>query len=216
MAETQSANEQPANPPADPLGDLPQPTVVRRGRFVPSLIWLVPLVAAIVGIGVLISSYRATGQKITITFQSAEGIEAGKTEVRYKEVVIGHVRGVALSDDNSRVVVHVELDHRAHGFAVADARYWVVRPRVGLGGVSAWAPCFPAPISAPMRPHRRTKRKISPVWKRRPPCCTATRDAASPCAATIWVRSISAHRCITGASAWVASPAINSTTTATR
>jgi paraquat-inducible protein B len=140
MAETRSDN----NPSADndPLADLPQPTVVHRRRFAPSLIWFVPLVAAIVGAGVLISSYRSAGPKIAITFQSAEGIEAGKTEVRYKEVVIGHVHGVALSEDNSRVIVHVELERHSHGFAAADARYWVVRPRVGFGGVSGLGTLF--------------------------------------------------------------------------
>ncbi|MDR3385748.1 MAG: MlaD family protein [Rudaea sp.] len=127
---------------ADPLHDLPQPTFVQRGRFAPSLIWLVPLVAAIVGAGVLVSSYRSVGQKIKITFQSAEGIDAGKTEVRYKEVVIGRVGGVALSEDNSRVIVNVELDRHSHGFAVRDARYWVVRPRVGFGGVSGLGTLF--------------------------------------------------------------------------
>ena len=128
--------------PTDPLSDLPQPTVVQHRRFVPSLIWLVPVVAAIVGAGVLISSYRAVGPKITISFESAEGIEAGKTEVRYKEVVIGHVRGVALSEDNARVIVHVELERHSHGFNAADARYWVVRRGVGLGGVSGLGTLF--------------------------------------------------------------------------
>ena len=138
MPETRNDDDQ----PTDPLSDLPQPIMVQRRRFVPSLIWLVPVVAAIVGAGVLISSYRAAGPKITITFQSAEGIEAAKTEVRYKEVVIGHVRGVALSEDNERVIVHVELDRHSRGFNATDARYWVVRPRVGLGGVSGLGTLF--------------------------------------------------------------------------
>lgn len=134
MTEMQEKNER--------LDDLPQPTVAQRRRFIPSLIWLVPLLAAIVGASVLIESYRSVGAKISISFQSAEGIEAGKTQVRYKEVVIGRVHAVSLSDDNARVLVHVELDRHAHGFAVDDARYWVVRPRVGLGGVSGLSTLF--------------------------------------------------------------------------
>ena len=124
------------------LDDLPQPTVVERRRFMPSLIWLVPLLAAIVGGSVLIGSYRSIGAKIVISFQTAQGIEAGKTQVRYKEVVIGHVHGVSLSEDNAHVLVHVELDRHAHGFDVDDARYWVVRPRVGMGGVSGLSTLF--------------------------------------------------------------------------
>ncbi|HZP65464.1 MAG TPA: MlaD family protein [Rudaea sp.] len=128
--------------PRDPLADLPAPAERRVPRFAPSLIWLVPLVAAITGAVLLIGNWRAAGPRITISFQSAEGVEAGKTQVRYKEVVIGRVTAVALSADNSRVEVQVDLDARAHGFAVADARYWVVRPRIGLGGVSGLGTLF--------------------------------------------------------------------------
>ncbi|MGA9333036.1 MAG: MlaD family protein [Rudaea sp.] len=129
----------------DSLNDLPQPEVVRRRRFIPSLIWLVPLLAAIVGASVLIGSYRSIGPKITISFQSAEGIEEGKTQVRYKDVVIGRVHRVSLSKDNSLVLVHVELNRGVHGFAVDDAHYWVVRPRVGVGGVSGLGTLFSGP-----------------------------------------------------------------------
>lgn len=126
----------------EPLADLPQPVERPASRVFPSLIWLVPLVAALCGGFLLISNWRSAGSKIDITFQSAEGIEAGKTQVRYKEVVIGRVSGVALSDDNSRVIVRVELDRHAHGFDVSDARYWVVRPRIGLAGVSGLGTLF--------------------------------------------------------------------------
>ena len=122
--------------PGGALADLPEPIEKRRSRFIPSLIWLVPLVAAIAGAALLIANWRSAGDKIEVSFQSAEGVEAGKTQVRYKEVVIGRVTAVNLSDDNARVVVHIELDRRAHGFSAVDARYWVVRPRIGLGGVS--------------------------------------------------------------------------------
>ncbi len=56
--------------------------------------------------------------------------------MRYKEVVIGRVTGIVLSDDHTHVLVHVRLDQREKHFAAADTRFWVVRPRLGLGGVS--------------------------------------------------------------------------------
>jgi len=121
---------------SDPLADLPAPIERRQSRFVPSLIWLVPLAAAIAGATLVLTKWRSIGDRIEITFQSAEGLEAGKTQVRYKEVVIGRVIGVGLSEDNARVIAHVELDRRAHGFTASDARYWVVRPRIGLAGVT--------------------------------------------------------------------------------
>jgi paraquat-inducible protein B len=130
------------NSPGEAANELPTPTVVKRGRFSPSLIWIVPLVAAISGLTLVAKSYHAAGPRITVSFQTAEGIEPDKTEVRYKEVVIGKVRGVELSDDHTRVLVHIHLDKRAADFAAEDTRFWVVRPRVSVGGVSGLTTLF--------------------------------------------------------------------------
>jgi len=119
-----------------PLPDLPAPALRRTRRFAPSLVWIVPAVAVIAALSLTLRSYLTIGPKITVSLQSAEGIEAGKTQVRYKEVVIGHVTGIVLSDDHNRVLVHIRLDQRDRDFAVADTRFWVVRPRLGLAGVS--------------------------------------------------------------------------------
>ncbi|WP_049623251.1 intermembrane transport protein PqiB [Frateuria defendens] len=115
--------------------DLPEP-VVRRSRVGISLIWLVPVLAAVVGLSLVINSWMQAGPTITITFQTASGIDPGKTQVKYKSVVIGRVERVTLAPDRSHVEVEVALDKRAKGFAAADTRFWVVRPRIGLGGVS--------------------------------------------------------------------------------
>lgn len=115
--------------------DLPQPVVHRR-RLGASLIWLVPILAAAVGLSLVVHSWLQAGPSITISFQSAEGLDAGKTPVKYKNVVIGKVTHIRLSPDRSKVLVNVALDKSAEGFARADTRFWVVRPRIGLGGVS--------------------------------------------------------------------------------
>lgn len=117
------------------VGDLPQPTV-RRRRFGASLIWLVPVIAAAVGLSLAINSWLQAGPQITISFQSAEGLDTGKTSVKYKNVVIGKVGKIRLSNDRSHVTVNVALEKSAEGFATADTRFWVVRPRIGLGGIS--------------------------------------------------------------------------------
>jgi paraquat-inducible protein B len=122
--------------PGEPLPDLPAPAVRRAKRFAPSLVWVVPVVAAIAALSLTLRTYLSIGPHITVSFQTAEGLEAGKTEVRYKEVVIGHVTGIVLSEDHSHVLVHIVLDHREKDFAVSDTRFWVVRPRLGLAGVS--------------------------------------------------------------------------------
>ena len=123
-------------PPASPQReDLPQPAV-RSSRGGLALIWLVPALAAVVGISLLVHSWLQSGPSIEITFNAAEGLDAGKTQVKYKNVVIGKVDKIRLSKNRSHVVVRVALDKSAESFATKGTRYWVVRPRIGLGGVS--------------------------------------------------------------------------------
>ncbi|MEX3555388.1 MAG: MlaD family protein [Burkholderia gladioli] len=119
------------NPP-----ELPEAVVTRRSGWLPSLIWLAPLVAALIGIGLVVKSVFDRGPEITISFRSAEGLEPGKTQVKYKDVEIGTVKTIKLSKDLSHVLVDVQLKKEAEDFAVKGSRFWVVRPRVGASGVS--------------------------------------------------------------------------------
>jgi len=115
--------------------DLPQPVVQHR-RFNVAVIWLIPILAALVGLSLVIHAWLDAGPVISISFQSAEGLVAEKTQVKYKNVVIGRVGQIRLSQDRSHVIVKVDLDKSAESFARTDTRFWVVRPRIGLGGVS--------------------------------------------------------------------------------
>lgn len=114
---------------------LPEP-VVKHRRFNASWIWLVPAIAALVGLSLVINAWRQQGPAITISFQTAQGLESGKTVVKYKDVVVGKVTHIRLSPDHSKVIVKVDLEKSAGNIAVSDSRFWVVRPRIGLGGVS--------------------------------------------------------------------------------
>ena len=115
--------------------DLPEP-VVSKPRVNASLVWLVPVIAALVGLSLVIHAWYEAGPSINISFQTAEGLDPGKTPVKYKSVIIGKVTAVRLSEDRTHVVAKVGLEKSAKGFATADSRFWVVRPRIGLGGVS--------------------------------------------------------------------------------
>ena len=115
--------------------DLPEP-VVNKPRVNASLVWLVPVLAALVGLSLVLHAWYEAGPSINVSFQSAEGLDPGKTPVKYKSVTIGKVTAVRLSEDRSHVVAKVALDKSAKSFATADSRFWVVRPRIGLGGVS--------------------------------------------------------------------------------
>ena len=115
---------------------LPQATAVpkRRMRFSP--VWIIPILAAVVAIGVAVERIINEGPSVTIVFRSAEGIEAGKTFLKYKDVNIGQVTAVRLSEDYDKVVVTAKIAKSAAGLMVEDARFWVVRPRFALTGVS--------------------------------------------------------------------------------
>ncbi|MDR6677897.1 intermembrane transport protein PqiB [Pseudomonas oryzihabitans] len=117
----------------DALAPTPE---VRRSRWSVSLIWLVPIVAALIGLSMVVHSWASRGPAITVTFLTAEGLEAGKTQVKYKNVVIGTVTDIQLAPDRDRVIITIDLEKSAEGFATQGARYWVVRPRFGVSGVS--------------------------------------------------------------------------------
>ncbi len=132
QAGQQPGGDAPAAPPA-----LARPHVVRRRDWVPSLIWLIPVIAALVGITLVAKVLWNRGPEVVITFKTAEGLEANKTAVKYKDVQIGTVQSIRLARDRSHVRVTVELDkNAASGFTAKDARYWVVRPRFDTSGVS--------------------------------------------------------------------------------
>ncbi|RJG05761.1 MCE family protein [Noviherbaspirillum cavernae] len=122
--------------PDAPIPDLPTPQVARQRNWLPSLIWLIPLVAALVGIALVVKVLSERGPVITITLRSAEGLEAGKTKVKYKDVDIGTVQTIALARDLSHVLVTVQLQKEAEKFTAADTRFWVVRPRMEASGIS--------------------------------------------------------------------------------
>ncbi|MEO8278465.1 MAG: MlaD family protein [Ideonella sp.] len=112
------------------------PRVVKANRLRFSLVWLVPIIAIMIGASLLIRNYLETGPEIEIEFTTAEGLEAGKTEVRFKEVAVGRVERVSLRDDHKRVVAIVRLDRSAATMAREDTQFWVVRPRIGTAGIS--------------------------------------------------------------------------------
>ena len=115
---------------------IPMPEKRGQRDWIPSLIWLIPILAAVIGISLAVNTWFQRGPEITIIFNSAEGLEAGKTKVKYKEVDIGTVQSLTLSEDRSHVLVSVQLKKEARSFTAADSRFWIVRPRIAGSGVS--------------------------------------------------------------------------------
>jgi paraquat-inducible protein B len=106
----------------------------RRRRF--SLVWVIPLVTVAIGAWLAWHTLSQRGPTITITFQTAEGLQAGQSHVRHKEVDMGTVSSVALSPDLSRVIVTVEMNANAIPLLTTKAQFWVVKPRLFAGSIS--------------------------------------------------------------------------------
>ena len=119
----------------DPSG-LPQATVVPKRRARISIVWIIPILATVVAVGIAVQRIMNEGPTITIVFKAAEGLEAGKTTIKYKDVSIGQVKKVELSPDHSKVVVTAKMSKSAADLMVEDAKFWVVEARVTLSGVS--------------------------------------------------------------------------------
>ena len=122
--------------PSSPTGSLPLPRVARKPKRNLAWVWLIPIIAALVGLSIIWNTVSKQGPKISIVFQSASGLEVGKTQIRYRDVVIGTVKAIRLSQKRDSVIVDAELTKDAAGLAHTGTRFWIVKPRVGLGGVS--------------------------------------------------------------------------------
>ena len=113
---------------------LPEADVARKSRF--SLIWLIPLLAALIGSWLAYKYYTEQGTMIVINFEQASGIEARKTPIKYKDVEVGMVRKVGLSPDLKTVRVHAEIYPDMESNLGPDTQFWTVTPRITLRGIS--------------------------------------------------------------------------------
>ena len=107
-----------------------------RTRTWPSIVWLIPLVTAIVGVWLIVSTLTDQAPTATIQFKTAEGIEAGKTRIKYKSVDIGLVEEIAFAEDFDNVVLTMSLNQGLEGFLRRNTRFWVVKPQLTVRGVS--------------------------------------------------------------------------------
>lgn len=120
----------------DDIRSIPQATVAPKKRMRLSAVWIIPIVAAVVALGIAVQRIVSEGPTITIVFKLAEGIEEGNTFIKYKNVNIGKVKTVKLSSDFTKVVVTAKIEKSAAGLIVEDAEFWVEQPRVTMSGVS--------------------------------------------------------------------------------
>jgi len=104
----------------------PSRTVSKKQTRI-SLVWVIPIVAAIAGTWVAVMRILGEGPTVTIGFKSAEGLEAGKTKIEHNGVTVGTITTIRLSDDHERVIATAQMAPKTEGFLVEDTRFWVVR-----------------------------------------------------------------------------------------
>ncbi len=101
-----------------------------------SIVWVVPLVALAIALGIAWQSYSERGPLIEIRFENASGIVAEQTQLRYRELSVGVVEEVTFSNDLSEIIAHVRLDKEVAKFVDEEALFWVVQPEVSARGVT--------------------------------------------------------------------------------
>lgn len=114
----------------------PEPATSQTRRSRISLVWLIPLVAALIAAFLGYRTIEQRGPMVELTFSTGDGLAAGQTRVRHKAVALGVVETIRLSDDMRRVVAGVRMTREAAPYLTDQARFWVVRPRLSSGSIS--------------------------------------------------------------------------------
>jgi paraquat-inducible protein B len=107
----------------------------RRSRR-PSAIWLLPVIAVAIGAWLAWDTLSQEGPTITISFETAEGLQAGQSQLKYRDITLGTVKSLTLADDHSHVLVTVNTTSQATPLLASDAQFWVVKPRLFAGNLS--------------------------------------------------------------------------------
>ncbi len=108
--------------------------VSEKKRF--SMVWIVPIVAILLGAWMVVHNYQNQGPEIILHFANADGIQAGKTQIKTLSVSVGMVNSVEINPNFDGVLVHAQLDKKVEPLLHSDSQFWVVRPRIGASGVS--------------------------------------------------------------------------------
>src|ERR1700730_9282649 len=115
---------------------VPEARPLSRRRTRISLVWVIPIIAALVGVWVAVTRIESEGPEITIVFGSAEGLGTGKTKIEYKGVEVGTITSIELSRDHRKVLTTVQMAPETEDFLVDNTHFWVVRPRISGANVT--------------------------------------------------------------------------------
>lgn len=108
--------------------------IVEKEGF--SKIWIVPLVALLVGMWLGYQQYLHRPVTVFVHFASGDGIVVGKTEVKYEGISVGTVKDMVIESDLSGVSAEVEMNYRTKAYLVEGTQFWLVKPEVSFSGVT--------------------------------------------------------------------------------
>lgn len=95
-----------------------------------------PLIAILVSGWLIYKSFSEKGEVITISFPTAEGLDVDKTKIKYLDVEIGKVTTININNNLKTIVVTAQMNNSSSDYLKDNTQFWVVRPQVGLGGIS--------------------------------------------------------------------------------
>lgn len=118
------------------MSDLPKAKTRPASNW--SAIWVLPLIALIIGGWLGWRAYSQQGIEIQVRFESGEGIQVNKTEVVYKGMTVGKVKTLALDDEGSNrgVIATIEMNKDVEQYLKTNTRFWLVKPSVSLAGIT--------------------------------------------------------------------------------
>lgn len=122
-------------PPLKPASPV-RKTAARAAQAGVNVIWIVPIIALVVTLGIAWNSFRDRGTLIEVVFADATGITPGDTALRFREITVGGVESVKFTEDLSQVVVSIRVDSDIAQYIDDDAAFWIVRPQVSAQGVT--------------------------------------------------------------------------------
>ena len=116
-------------------GDAPDPQAALRPRRF-SWVWLIPIASLIIGLWLLWTTLSRQGPLIDVTFESAEGLQAGQSQVKYRDMPMGSVESFDLTPDRRKVIMHVRMISKAEPLLTEGTQFWVVKPGLFAGEVT--------------------------------------------------------------------------------
>ncbi len=125
-------------PTSNPLDSNDLEVAVAEVRHLPriSKVWFIPIVAVLIGSWMIYQTRANLGPLITIYFETAEGIDINKTSIKLRDITIGKVVDLQLNDEFDGIKITARLEKNTEKLLKVDTEFWVVKPRIGNGGIS--------------------------------------------------------------------------------